>query len=193
VKIEGGNYDLAYRPGFYAGDPEKAKGHSGSALGVASMKGSASIHGAPAATQIVFQLRVAPVGDAAPRKAVETPDQNEAAATKGPTRRYAIEFRVHAQDVTFVRTADGGGSAQLEYTVTSFDAEGKEIDVADSGFRMSLKPAQFEMAMKGGLPLSTGMDLPLGRIFLRMAIHDLLSDRIGSLEVPITVQAVAAR
>ena len=41
--------------------------------------------------------------------------------------------------------------------------------------------------MTAGLPLHEEIDLPPGAIALRIAVHDLNSGRIGSLEIPLNV------
>jgi hypothetical protein len=35
--------------------------------------------------------------------------------------------------------------------------------------------------------LRAALDLPQGQVFLRVAVHDLISDRVGSLEIPLTI------
>ena len=66
VRLDSGGYTLAYRRGYYA-DPQNANTAKPSAHnpGEASALDSASLHGAPPATQVLFLARVLPATDPA--------------------------------------------------------------------------------------------------------------------------------
>jgi hypothetical protein len=37
------------------------------------------------------------------------------------------------------------------------------------------------------MPMHEELDVPIGEIYLRIAVHDLTTDRIGSVEIPLQV------
>jgi hypothetical protein len=41
--------------------------------------------------------------------------------------------------------------------------------------------------MQTGMPMHQELDVPTGEVYLRIAIHDLSTDRIGSVEIPLRV------
>jgi len=43
--------------------------------------------------------------------------------------------------------------------------------------------------MASALPIRMALDLPVGRYWLRVAVHDLGAGRAGSLEAPVKVGA----
>ncbi len=50
-----------------------------------------------------------------------------------------------------------------------------------------LPPALYEQVMSGGFPQHQEIDLPAGKVFLRIAVRDIGSSRVGATEVPLTV------
>jgi hypothetical protein len=45
--------------------------------------------------------------------------------------------------------------------------------------------------MQTGLPQHQEIDVPTGEVYLRIGVHDLTTDRIGSIEIPLPVSAQA--
>jgi hypothetical protein len=45
--------------------------------------------------------------------------------------------------------------------------------------------------MQKGLQIHEEIDLPPGEIYLRTAIHDITTDRVGSVEIPLMVKPAA--
>jgi hypothetical protein len=54
---------------------------------------------------------------------------------------------------------------------------------------MKLDSAQFARIMTYGVRVRMALDLPSGEGFLRIAVQDLSGTRVGSLEVPVAVEA----
>jgi hypothetical protein len=198
VKLNGEGFELAYRPGFYAEDQQHPKSHAENAVGASSMMISASVHGAPSSSQIVFRTRIVAAGDSRTPQgsadgSADKPAGEMAASLKGPVRRTNLEFTINAQDLTFSRDAAQIGHAKLELVVVAFDADGKRLNYSDKGVGINLPEARLDAVLKNGLPLRATLDLPSGQVFLRVAVHDLLSDRVGSLEIPLTIAPMATR
>jgi len=192
VKLSGEGYELAYRPGFYAEDPQHPKAHAENAVGASSMMISASVHGAPSSSQIVFQTRIVTADDSHTQPgsadgSADKPAGEMAASLKGPVRRVNLEFKIEARDLTFSRDAAQSSHAKVELVIIAFDADGKRINYSDKGIGINLPAARFDSVTRDGLPLRAALDLPQGQVFLRVAVHDLISDRVGSLEIPLTI------
>jgi hypothetical protein len=52
---------------------------------------------------------------------------------------------------------------------------------------LNLQSAQYEQIMQTGLPLHQEIDIPTGEVYLRLGVHDLATDRVGSIEIPLRV------
>lgn len=52
---------------------------------------------------------------------------------------------------------------------------------------MPLSDAKYQAFIKGPFRFFQQLDLPAGALFLRIGIHDPASNKVGTLEVPVTV------
>jgi len=182
VNVNGG-YQLAYRDGYYAGNPESAANSSASAMKEAIQ------FGAPPPSDIPFKVRVISSSDPVAKGFTPSagPAGADAKALKPPVTRYLIDYMVDAHHFTFQRTSDGVAHARLEFTVLAYDADGKIINVTERAFGLDLPPEVYAQVMSGGFPEHQEIDLPGGQVFLRIVVHDLGSARAGATEIPLTV------
>ena len=81
--------------------------------------------------------------------------------------------------------ADGLYHSSLEFVAIAYDRDGKILNVANRTFKMNLQSTQYERIMQSGLPLHEEIDVPSGDVYLRFAVHDLATDRVGSIEIPL--------
>jgi hypothetical protein len=82
---------------------------------------------------------------------------------------------------------DGAHTAQVEFVLVAYDADGGRVNHLDRGFQMSLKAEPFGHAMAAGIPIRLPLYLPEGQLSQRIAVHDLGAGRAGLMEIPVTV------
>jgi hypothetical protein len=78
--------------------------------------------------------------------------------------------------------------ARLEFTVVAYSLDGKRVNSVDQRADMDLKPALYAQVLQYGIPMHQEIDLPVGRLFVRVVVHDATSDRVGAIEVPVVVK-----
>lgn len=188
IKLDNGKYDLAYRSGYYADPPGKP-----SARGIpqASLMAKAVLHGAPLSTQVLFQTRVLPATDPELKDAnlPAGPAGELSTALKQPPHRYVIDLVVDPRTLIFDTTAEGAHTDAIEFTLVSYDPDGRRTNFTDRSVQLSLNPDQYARVMKSGIPVRMALDLPSGENALRIAVHDITGVRVGSLEIPLNVAA----
>ena len=186
VRVDNGAYKLAYRHGYYADLTDKASEHN---PGKTSLIVAATLHGAPPSTEIQFEARALPATDPllAGAKLPDGPAGEDLATLKGPVHPYIVDLKVDPRWLAFQPTTDGAHAVQVEFVLVAYDADGKRVNHLDRGFQMKLKAEPFAHAMAAGIPMRFGLDLPEGRLSLRVAVHDLGAGRAGSLEIPVIV------
>jgi VWFA-related protein len=167
VRVDGGNYELAYRSGYYADDPLKRFAFRSQEPSLVA----AALHNAPTASEVLFTVRAVPSNAPSP----------------GPLKRYTLAFNVDPHGLTLNNLADGSSRAQVEFIVIAYAGDGRRLNHSDVGFAFHVRPDQYAAAMRSGLPRELELDVPPGHIFLRVAVHDLLSNRFGSTEFPLNV------
>ena len=180
----GGGYNLQYRNGYYADPPGQATAHN---PGGASLIVAATLHGAPPATQIVFDARVLPATDPALAAAkLPTGLTGEMAAQlKPPLRRYVVDFHVSPRQLAFGVLPGGVREAEVEFVLVAYSAAGQRTNYVDRAFAFKIQPAQFAAIDAEGIGFRLALDTPASPGYLRVAVHDLLAARAGSLEVPV--------
>ena len=188
LRVDGSGYKLAYRRGYYADPPGKPSTQSS---GKTSILGAAALHGAPPATQILFQARVLPATDPRLRGVNLTsgPAGEMAATLKNPVSRYVVELQVDPHGVAFEETPEGAHRADLEFAVIAYSADERRVNYFVRGVELTLNSEQYTRQVTRTIPALTALDLPAGKFTLRIVVVDRAASRAGSIEVPVTVAA----
>jgi len=188
VRVEGSGLNLAYRDGYYADSATKSPAHD--AAQITPILAS-TLHGAPPSTQIIFNTRVLPSTDAHFRdtKFSATPAGDDAAELKGPLHRTVVDLLVDPRGLNFATTADGSRQVNVEFVLLAYDGDGKRVNYVDRTMPLSIPAEQYARIRASGFPLRMELDLPAGNFSLRLAVYDLSTGHLGSLEVPLAVAA----
>ena len=193
VKLEQQGLTLAYRRGYYA-DSAKLDSSSPSASAANSsnavkLVGAAMLRGGPAPTQILMKARVLP--------STLTPEDNPARgnsvnpqskAAKGPYRRYRIDVLADPRTMAFVHTPDGKYASSLEFLAFLYDQDGTLINHLGNAIHPNVPIETYKQMLQSGIQFHAEISVPLkGDYYLRIGLHDIGSDRIGAIEVPLAV------
>jgi VWFA-related protein len=178
VAVSGGSYQLAYRRGYVASANKSAT--EDAALQAAIERG------APPATQIVVQARVLPASDAEFAKdarIASAPGGEMSAKLPASKQRYVVDMRVDVGTLRFDTDSDGVRQAKVEMTMIAYDADGKRVNLVDQAFPLKLTEAEYKQLRAPGLAIRSLIDVPAGPATLRIAVRQVVPERIGSFEV----------
>ncbi|HKR25998.1 MAG TPA: VWA domain-containing protein, partial [Acidobacteriaceae bacterium] len=181
VQVEGGRYDLEYRHAYFADPP-------GDAVKWTPGKRNALIdamqHGSPALSQVVFSVRALPANDPALKNVAATtgPAGSMAAQLKN-ARRFVVDYWIDPRGLDHTSAPDGSQQSQVELTEVAYDVNGIRVNYADQALGITQTQEQAARALQGGLALRQQIDLPAENVYLRVGVHDMLSGRIGTLEI----------
>jgi VWFA-related protein len=186
LQVDGAKYELAYRRGYYAVDPAKPSAEN---PGLTSPIVAAIQRGAPPLSQIVFEARVLDAADPAAkeRQVAAGPAGELAQGLKPPVRRYFVDISADPRKLTWSALAGNGAHGEIEITMVAWDPDGKRVNFTDRGLGVNLTAEQSAQIVRSGLPLHEEIDLPAGDVYLRIAVRDIASGRIGSMEIPLRV------
>ncbi len=179
VKLNKGDYRLAYRRGYYAFDTLNAK---------STPESSDPLHpllerGAPASTKILYGVRVLPT---APQPAANAPHAGANAKLAGPVTRYSLDFMIRWTDLSFDLMPDGSHQGKVRVELIAYDRDGKALNWVGGVTNMNLKAEIFESIQKSGVPAHVEIDVPRGDVFLATGVYDLKSSKAGTLEIPLS-------
>jgi VWFA-related protein len=179
VRLDGANYNLSYRRGYYA-DSAVSK--------PAAINASVEVPGTPWSSQIQLIARVLPASD--PNFAgVKLPDGGgeDAAKLKSPSH-YIVDLIISPSGITFDLPEANKHHCSFEAVVLAFDSEGKQVNFTGHGYQLNLTDLQYQQITKSGMHSYLGIDLHAGDVTLRLLVKDSVSGRTGSLEVPVHIE-----
>jgi VWFA-related protein len=194
VKVNQSGMKLTYRNGYYAVDPNdrnqlNAQG-AATALAETNTTSAAMIHGGPEAAEIVFKVRILPANTPAQDALPSSNQANSKVKVEGPYRQYSVDLVPDAKSVNCREQADGKRLRGLEMWTFVYNTEGVRLIAASNRIRTILSAADYAKLLAGGLAFHQQISVPAkGEYYVRTAIHDLVSDKVGVVEVP--VDAVA--
>ncbi len=179
------SYKLTYRQGYVAESPKKQAANA-----QISSVSAAVLRGAPPYSELVFKMRVLPYSDPAFKGSPPPggPGGDLSPKVKGPVERYALDYAADLHNASITETPDGLNHASLEFIAVAYDRDGARLNYIDKAFTINMNEDQYKQVMLKGLQIHQQIDLPAGEVYLRAAIHDLTSDRVGSIEIPLMVK-----
>ena len=183
VQMPEAHAELEYRHGYYADDPAQTAKLMPGRLSplIAAMQ-----HGVLPQSQVLFRVRLLPAGNPELRDEKLSPDPAGALVKtlKPPLQRYVADFTIDPSGFDSRPLADGRVHREMELTQVAYDAEGIRLNYTDGGFAIDTPPKQ---SAQQGIRMHQEIDLPAGQVFLRVGVHDLISGRIGTVEIPLQV------
>jgi VWFA-related protein len=191
VKLEQSDVDLSYRRGYFAYDPSVSRAHEGKSPPMSVMH-SAMLLGGPNPTQILFTVKIEPAAKS--ENSLPPANQPNVKKMKPPYRRYAVFYDVNLRTVAFKTIQDGIHQGYLEFEVSLYSPDGELMNAIGELVRVKVPAATYESRQQSGWKFQQNIDAPVkGSCFLRIGVHDVSSDRVGALEVPLAaIQAESA-
>jgi VWFA-related protein len=194
VAIAKKGYRLAYRRSYFGDDPNSPHQHAvelpTDALYVNLQ------HGAPMAHQVFFSAHIYASGEPAPAtpaqmaRFAERPAYARAYGKKKPPKPlppihlqpYTVEYTVPTRQFKLLEERSEQPTT-LEVAAAAFDRDGNELSsivqrVVDGRSADERSPAEQKMYR-----VQQKMDVPLKAVSLRVAVRDVTTDHIGTLEV----------
>jgi hypothetical protein len=189
VHLDQPDLRLYYRQGYFATIMEKAK----DALPIPDPEmGAAMLRGAPVVPEIGFELHLIPDGAVRTIPPPQSPgllkrDGSQRQLT-GPAQHYEMDLTIKPSDIQFA-PVDGEYLSNLSISAIAYDAQGKLLNTIAGSFHAPLSSDTHTAVMHEALHLflKPGMDLPVGRVYLRVGVRDLASGKMGALEIPVDV------
>jgi hypothetical protein len=190
----GTHAELSYRQGYFADDPNgpprktaifgKAKAAANQEPRPGAMQ-MALMLGTPSATQVTFLTHILPAG--AKEEPAPAANNDVAPGVKGPYQRYTVRLAANISTLHPTEDADGTRHFSLEFVTMVYDLKGAAVNSVGSTGQIAMPPAAYERALKDGLSLQSEVSVPSnGDYTLRVGIHDLNNDHVGSVEAPIS-------
>jgi VWFA-related protein len=193
ITVDQPRVKLAYREGYYAIDPNNKNrvAIQGAAMALVqpTTMATAMLHGGPEESEILFKVRIRP-SDSAPGAVILQSNQSNPdpkVKIEGPFKAYGVDLVPDSKSVSCNQGTDGNRHCALEVWTFVYNGDGEKLITASNRLHTVLTADQYAKLLSGGMAFHQEISVPVkGRYFLRTAIHDLNSDRVGAVEVPVT-------
>jgi len=192
VKVDQPGVKLAYRNGYYAVDPnDRSKvvaGLAATSLAQPTTMATAMMHGGPDPAEILFKVRIRP-SDAPPGDtplATNQTNPNPQVKVEGPYKAYGVDLVPDPRAVTCRQDANNNRHCAIEVWTFVYNKDGERLIWASNRLYKALTPDDYAKLLEGGMAFHEEVSVPVkGQYYLRTAIHDMVSDRVGAVEIPI--------
>jgi VWFA-related protein len=166
VKIARGGVYARYRSGYYAVVAKEYSGNETEKMLVSAMQPTL-----PESTMLLLRVQVLP------------PDLEHSAVR--------IDYAVAAQDLGFTDATDTNKDkhANIEFVAIAWDKNHLDAGHVVDTSEVWVGTSAFEEVMLTGFPGHQELELKPGSYVLRLGVIDLVSQKIGTVDVPLTIPA----
>jgi VWFA-related protein len=192
VKVEQPGVKLAYRNGYYADDPNDRNrvvaGSSALAMSHPTTMTTAMLHGGPDQTEIPFKVRIRPAATPPEERPVpqNVTNPDPKVNVTGPFKNYGVDLVPDPKAFSCPASDDGKLHCGVEVYTYVYNPAGTLLITTRATERTALTPEEYAQMLHTGMAFHEEISVPVkGDYYLRTAIHDLKSDRVGATEVPV--------
>jgi len=184
--------NLSYRNGYFAVDPDDRNklvaGGAALATGNPTTMATAMMHGGPELTEILFKTRIRPAGSSTDETALTGNQVNPHLNVKGPFQKYLVEMVPDkasvANSVNCPEGADANFHCAIEVWSFVYNTNGEKVVTVSDRIYKRLTPNDYKRLQAGNMAFSQLISVPVkGVYYIRTAIHDMSSDRVGAVEI----------
>lgn len=187
VKVSDGEYSLSYRRGYFAteaGLPGSALAERNRKIQKLNAKNPAFIDpllpfmdlGMPQAQQILFEARIQPSS---------SKDKDQPSSTKSE-ERYTVAFAIDLKDLQLKLDPDGNHKDKLNISLIAYDRYGNIGSRNDQVITLNIKPDVYAFFQNYGVQFNADIAVPKGQFWLRTGIYDQATQRVGTMEIPLS-------
>ena len=194
VEVNRPGIHLSYRKGYNADDilhnavtPEITLATSAPEPYGDNMTASMG-RGVPTASQLLFDVRVIPSTEA--RKPMDPPVMGtlDPKLAGKALVRYDVLYLVPTRQITFAEGPGGTRKCSIAFDIAAYDVYGKLITgLSQTVTSPPLTAEQYQRFLQKPFQQFQQIDLPAGETFLRVGVLDGVSDKVGTLEIPLVV------
>ena len=197
VQLEQRGLQLQYRRGYYAMDDSGKRAQHTRDLQAAEAPAPVGVDGnliktamqmgAQTPRDVRFVAHVEP--GAAVVRAGAPPAKDNFLAEKyrrGDTRLYRVHYKVEMNSLGLTQGSDGGYRGRVDFICMVYDDEGNAVNSIVSRTSVNADAWSYPALERDGVETMQTIVVPAkGNFFLRLGVHDVVTDKAGALEVSV--------
>jgi len=142
---------------------------------------------APPATKLLFDVRVQP--DHTPPVPTDPPIIGvlDPKLHKAPLARYGLLYMLPQDRIAFSVAGNGSYTGALEFDITAFDSNGTLVTSRSQTLNISLTSDEYKQFIQKPFQFLQQIDLPPGQLRVRAGVRDTVSNKVGTIDVPLEI------
>jgi len=140
----------------------------------------------PQAEQILFEARIQPA------VAKDQPPSGETQTSQKSGTRYTVAFAIDLKDLQLKLDPDGNHKGKLNISLIAYDRYGNIGNRNDQVITLDIKPDVYAFFQKYGVQFNAEIQVPKGQFWLRTGVYDQATQRVGTMEIPLSSVTSAA-
>ncbi|MFC6647358.1 VWA domain-containing protein [Granulicella cerasi] len=208
--LAGSGYQLSYRHGYYAFDPNAptpkkrpeatpntpvtTEDKLTSATQAAAYERTAMAHGAPTPQDILFKVRVLPASTSTSDKFAPNNAPDPIHPIKPPFRDFLVDYAIPGSAFSLTKSPQGRFQGGIAFSVFLYDRDGRLLNTSGETIHLNLTPENYEAfrkVVRGRFAISVPAKGG-GEMFLRIGVEDVSAARFGVVEIPVASVAKLA-
>jgi VWFA-related protein len=167
VKLAQKGYKLTFRRGYYGNEEKPFTGDEAARALATAMQPMV-----PVSTMLLVKAQVL------------LPDSEH--------KTVRIDYAVDSHDISFADTADQKKHAAVDFMSVAWGGDFKSAGFSTDTIEADFLPTVYQQIMQTGFPAHQELNLKPGTYTLRLGVIDRGSQKIGTVDVPITIKATEA-
>jgi hypothetical protein len=195
VEVDRAGLKLAYRPSYDAVDPSTIKPAPGLTLAAAPSPDSTTPidmraemgRSMPTSQGVLFDVQVEPSSEAARAGDPAVFGVLNVKLKGKPLARYGFTYAFPGREIALKPAPDGKQHGSLEFDLAAYDGDGNVVTSLRQAIDLNLTAEQAAQLAHSPFRYYQQLDLPAGALFVRIGIFDRTANKVGTLEIPVTV------
>jgi VWFA-related protein len=182
IEVDRPGLRLVYRKDYNAEEPRLPAPQSGPSLMKAALQAKV-----PPATQLLFDVQVLP--GTQPGKPGDSPPTSSSARKHGKASltRFDLQYTVELSQIALANNPDGTRGDSLEFDAAAYNNKRKLVTNIRQTMQLPLPGDDAQQFEDAPFQFLQHLDLPPGQVYLRVGVLDRTSNKVGTLEIPLTV------
>jgi VWFA-related protein len=185
---------LVYRDGYEAEDPSTFKPAQGLTLanarepeqpGPVDMRREMA-RSMPTSQQLVFHVQIEPSSIPAQPGDPAVFGMLDVKLKDKRLTRYGFSYSIPGDQIA-LQAADGKRHGSLEFDLAAYDSDGNVVTSWRQAIGLNLTEQDTAQFASSPFRYVQQLDLPSGQLFLRVGVLDRTANKVGTLEIPLTV------
>lgn len=165
-----GRYQVHYRTGYYALSgaapaPGSRRPMGGTGAGMAEVQAPGAEEEGDLAKPLIFEARL----------------KQDGGSAKKPG--FLISYLIPSSELQYRTAADGTSHTRYRVAAVAYNTNGDILSSGQEMIETHYTPAQMEIARRLGTPARQQIDLPRGADYLLLAVQEMATGRVGTVQV----------